>query len=140
DNLPAPKGGRFDDLPMPRDSNVDLPGLRDSNVDLPVPKGGHHGGGALTTDPSIAVDTGQLRDAEKAKLNVARQRSRRETSVFRTVTIIVVVLLVIAAGVGLNFIKPAWGYFGYKLVFKPKETVAVVKPAGVLEAPPPPVA
>ncbi|HEY4223999.1 MAG TPA: tetratricopeptide repeat protein, partial [Myxococcota bacterium] len=68
---------------------------------------------------------------------VDRKRRTRERSVFRVVTALVVVLLVVAAGIGVNFIKPAWGYFGYKLVFKPKDVAPPPKPKPVEEAPPP---
>jgi predicted Zn finger-like uncharacterized protein len=143
DDLPVPKGSGFDNLPAPKGGVGamfdDLPVPRDGSADLPVPKG-KGGPGGFTSDPSIGVDTSQLRDAEKAKLSVARQRQRRERSVFRFITAFIGIALVAAAGIGVNFIKPAWGYFGYKLVFKPKEAAAVVGKKTIEEAPPPPVA
>ena len=136
EDLPVPKGGRYDDLPAPKGGRFDdLPGVRDSNVDLPAPHGGRRG--IPTTDPSIAVDTAQLRDAEMAKEQVERKR-KGGSKAGPIAAVAVVFLLIAAAGVAVNFVTP-FGYFAYKLVFKPKAVPAVVVKKPIEEAPPPPV-
>ncbi len=133
DDLPVPKGSGFDNLPAPKGAGYDdLPVPRDSNMDLPVPKGP---GGV----DALGVDTGQLRDAEKAKALVERKRQRKERTALRAASVAVIVLLFLAAGIGINFIKPDVGYFGYKLVYHPKGAALPPKPTE-LEPPPPPVA
>ena len=133
-DLPVPKGSGMEDLPAPRDrSHSDLPVPRDASLtDLPSP---HLGG--RTTSGELAVDTNQLLDAEKAKANVERRRAGgRSTKTPIVLAATMIVLVLVAAGVALNFVTD-YGYFGLKLIFKPKEPVVVEAPKPIEEAPPP---
>jgi cellulose synthase operon protein C len=124
DDLPMPKGAGMEDLPAPK-----VDGLFD---DLPVPKS--DGGDGPRTD-ELGVDTKALREAERAKSAVERKRQRREQKAFPIVAAASIALVLVAAGIALNFATP-YGYFGYKLVFPDKPT-DVVRPRPVEEAPPP---
>lgn len=123
--------GGMDDLPVPRGTDLPTPKL---------PKNQHHHDEAVATNADLQVGTGDLLQAEKAKEEVERRRrdmkegkgKRRALAALTGVSLVVVVCFV---GVAVNFATP-YGWFGYKLVFP--DSVVVVGPGPVVEAPPPP--
>jgi predicted Zn finger-like uncharacterized protein len=131
EDLPAPKGSGMDDLPAPKGF-----GLGDLFGDLPAPKGTDAPMMSEGQAQAAGVDTQQLRDAERARRDVLRRQQRRATLLFRLAAAGVVLLVVGAAGVAVNFITP-YGFFGLKYFFPDKQQV-VEKPKPVEEAPPPP--
>ena len=145
DDLPVPKGSGFEDLPAPRGAGLtDLPSPRGAGLtDLPSPRGDgltnlpSPRGAGRTASGELLVDTNQLLDAEKAKINVERRRAGgRATKTPIVLAAAMVVLVIVAAGVALNFVTD-YGYFGLKLLFKDEEKVVEKKPVPVEEAPPP---
>ena len=129
-----------------------LSGLEDRSADsagVAAPLRAQQGQGASTKgggaerstsmqEHGLGVDTAQLLDAEKAKDAVQRKRRAAGQKTFPLLAAGVLLAIVVAAGVGANFVT-TYGYFGYKLVF-PAEPVVVVVKEPLIEAPPPPVA
>jgi tetratricopeptide (TPR) repeat protein len=107
--------------------------------DLPVPRGAEK---KPTAKDELAVGTGDLLKAEKAKEQVERRRreaeSRRGTKLMAAMAVGVVAVVVVVIGVAAEFATPYGWFFVNVWNPSPTEAPALGPTIAVVETPPPP--